>query len=158
MRIPISRPNSGSYEQSAMTPLIDIVFQLLIFFVCASTGHLREFLLPTDLTGGGTPTEAPQILERPVSQVWIRLRLDGDVTVTEVEGTVYRPEDNVRGVLFALAEAANDVPLILDIAGEVPLGDVVGMVDLCRTAGFKSINFAAGSATAPRAGEVELRR
>lgn len=126
-----------------MTPLIDIVFQLLIFFVCASTGHLREFLLPADLTGGGMQTEAPQASEAPLSQVWIKLRLDGDITVTEVEGTDYRPGDNLRDVLFGLADAAREVPLILDIAGDVPLGSVVGMVDLCRSAGFESINFAA---------------
>lgn len=149
MHIPTARSRSGTYEQTAMTPLIDIVFQLLIFFVCASTGHLRELLLPTDLAGGGTKTELPQKVELPVSKVWIRLSLEGNVTVTEVEGTAYRPEDNVRGVLVALAEAAPDVPLILDIAAEVPLGDVVGIVDLCRSAGFASIHFAAGSRLPP---------
>jgi biopolymer transport protein ExbD len=143
MRIPASRERNLSFDQTAMTPLIDIVFQLLIFFVCASTGHLREFLLPTDLAGGGTQTEAPQRPDAPVSQVWIRLKIDGDATVTEIEGTTYERGDDVRSVLRALAEAASDVPLILDIAGDVPLGDVIELVDLCRSSGFQSINFAA---------------
>jgi biopolymer transport protein ExbD len=143
MRIPASRTRSASFDQSAMTPLIDIVFQLLIFFVCATTGHIREFLLPTDLAAGGTKTEIPQKVEAPVSQVRIHLRRDGDVTATEVEGTVYRPEDNVRDVLFALASAAPDVPLILEIDGDVPMGDVVAIVDICRSAGFESVHFAA---------------
>jgi len=144
MRIPSSQNRTQSFEQTSMTPLIDIVFQLLIFFVCASTGHLREFLLPTDLAGGGTQAQAPAKPEAPVSQVWIRLRLDGDETVTEVEGTDYRAGDGqLRLVLFALADAARDVPLILDIAGDVPLGSVVGIIDLCRAGGFESINFAA---------------
>lgn len=144
MRIPTSRSNNAALDQAAMTPLIDIVFQLLIFFVCATTGHLREFLLPTDLAGGGVAAQVPQKPpEAPVSKVRIHLRLDGDVTVTEIEGTAYRPEDNVRGVLFTLAKAAPDVPLILDIDGEVPLGDVVGIVDVCRAAGFESVLFAA---------------
>jgi biopolymer transport protein ExbD len=143
MRIPASRERNLSFDQTAMTPLIDIVFQLLIFFVCASTGHLREFLLPTDLAGGGTQTEAPQRPDAPVSQVWIRLKIDGDATVTEIEGTTYERGDDVQSVLRALAEAASDVPLILDIAGDVPLGDVIELVDLCRSSGFQSINFAA---------------
>lgn len=143
MRIPASRERNLSFDQTAMTPLIDIVFQLLIFFVCASTGHLREFLLPTDLAGGGTQTEAPQRPDAPVSQVWIRLKIDGDATVTEIEGTTYERGDDVRSILRALAEAAGDVPLILDIAGDVPLGDVIELVDLCRSSGFQSINFAA---------------
>ena len=143
MRIPTSRSRNLSFDQTSMTPLIDIVFQLLIFFVCASTGHLRELLLPTDLAGGGTQTEAPRNVEAPISQVWIHLRLEDGVTVTDIEGTVYRPEDNVRGVLTQLAEAVRDVPLILDIDGDVPVGEVVGIVDLCRAVGFESINFAA---------------
>ena len=126
-----------------MTPLIDIVFQLLIFFVCASTGHLRELLLPTDLTGGGTRSTVPADPQAPISQVWIRLRVEGAVTITDIEGTSYRPGDELRRTLFALAEAARESPLILDISGDVPLGDVVQLVDLCRSAGFTSINFAA---------------
>lgn len=143
MRIPTSHERSQSFEQTAMTPLIDIVFQLLIFFVCASTGHLRELILPTDLNGSGTQSPLAEPQDAPVSQVWIRLRREHEDTVTQIEGTDYRPEDNLRGVLFALADAARDVPLILEIAGDVPLGDVVGLVDLCRSAGFESINFAA---------------
>jgi biopolymer transport protein ExbD len=143
MRLPNSLPRNAALDQAAMTPLIDIVFQLLIFFVCATTGHLRELLLPTDLAGGGVQAEAPQNVDAPVAQVWIRLRVDGNVTVTEIEGAVYRPEDNVRGVLFALAAAAKEVPLILDIGGDVPLGDVVEIVDVCRAAGFGSVHFAA---------------
>lgn len=145
MKIPTSQSRREANDQSAMTPLIDIVFQLLIFFVCATTGHLREYLLPTDLAGSGTPTEAPQVVDQPVSQVWIRLRVENEVTVTDVEGTIYRPGDDLRSVLFALAESVPDVPLILDIADEVPLGEVIGLVDVCRAAGFASINFAAGN-------------
>ena len=41
-----------------MTPLIDVVFLLLIFFVCASTGQIRESLLPTELSGGSIESAA----------------------------------------------------------------------------------------------------
>ena len=37
-----------------MTPMIDVVFQLLIFFVVASTGQVAEALLPTELAASGT--------------------------------------------------------------------------------------------------------
>ena len=35
-----------------MTPMIDVVFLLLIFFVCASIGQIPESLLPTPLNSG----------------------------------------------------------------------------------------------------------
>lgn len=143
MRIPTAHRRSLAFDQTTMTPLIDIVFQLLIFFVCASTGHLREFLLPTDLAAGGTPTEIPQHVEAPISHVWIRLHRDGDLTITEIEGTPYRPEDNMSGLLRQLAQAAEDAPLILEIDGEVPMGDAISVFDQCKGAGFKSIQFAA---------------
>jgi len=146
MRIPSARSRGLGFEQT-MTPLIDIVFQLLIFFVCASTGHLREFLLPTDFAAGGIAAEvARPPVDRPISRVWIRLLRDGDVTLTEIEGTTYRPEDNVRGLLRNLAEVADDAPLVLQIADDVPLGDVVGIVDHCKSAGFKTVQFAADAA------------
>ncbi len=146
MRIPSARSRGLGFEQT-MTPLIDIVFQLLIFFVCASTGHLREFLLPTDFAAGGIAAEVAQPpVDRPISRVWIRLLRDGDITLTEIEGTTYRPADNVRGLLRNLAEVADDAPLVLQIADDVPLGDVVGIVDNCKSAGFKSVQFAADAA------------
>ena len=49
MRIPTSRDRGGFDANITMTPMIDIVFQLLIFFICASTGTVRDLLLETDL-------------------------------------------------------------------------------------------------------------
>ena len=52
-----------------MTPLIDVVFQLLIFFICASTGRLRELLLPTDFAAGALGDQAAKSVERPLGEV-----------------------------------------------------------------------------------------
>lgn len=52
MRIPTSRYRTGFDANATMTPMIDIVFQLLIFFICASTGTVRDLLLQTDLAPG----------------------------------------------------------------------------------------------------------
>ncbi|MFO0917556.1 MAG: biopolymer transporter ExbD [Planctomycetaceae bacterium] len=148
MRIPAARSRSPGFEQT-MTPLIDIVFQLLIFFVCASTGHLREFLLPTDFAAGGIAAQVAQIpIDRPISRVWVRLVRAGDVTLTEIEGTAYRPEDNVRSLLRNLAEVADEAPLILEIEDDVPVEDVVGIVDDCKSAGFQSVQFSAEASAA----------
>ena len=59
-----------------MTPMIDVVFLLLVFFVCASVGQLPDFLLPAKLAPGVTaPVDIPPALEIPEhAQIRIVLR------------------------------------------------------------------------------------
>ena len=149
MRIPTAHSRRTPIDlQTAMTPLIDVVFQLLIFFICASTGHLRELLLPTDFAAGALGDQAAKQIERPLGEVWIRLTRESDETVMRLEGLEFRQLEELQATLVSLAKTANDIPVILDIGGDVPLGDAVGVFDASRAAGFRSISFAA---EAPRA-------
>jgi biopolymer transport protein ExbD len=151
MRVPTSRRSRTAMSTAAMTPMIDIVFQLLIFFICASVGYLREQLLPTDFAAGSV-RDAAEPVEQPLGEVWIRLRRDGDQTVPTVEGTPYPDWPRFTTVLTTLAETAAEIPVILDIAGDVPVGDALRVYDACRAAGFQSLSFAAeakGAINAP---------
>ena len=59
MRLP--RPAEPDYGDP-MTPMIDVVFLLLVFFICASAGAMSEKLLPAELTGASaTAATAEQI-------------------------------------------------------------------------------------------------
>jgi biopolymer transport protein ExbD len=142
MRIPASHRSRSALSTATMTPMIDIVFQLLIFFICASVGHLREQILPTDFAAG-TVRDAAEPVEQPLGEVWIRLRRDGDQTVPTVEGTPYPDWPRFTAVLTTLSETAAEIPVILDIAGDVPVGDALRVYDACRAAGFQSLSFAA---------------
>lgn len=126
-----------------MTPLIDVVFQLLIFFICASTGHLREMLLPTDFAAGAIGEKAPRQIEKPLGEVRIKLSRELDTTIFKVEGLEFRELEALAGTLRSLAETAIEIPVILEIQGDVPLGDAVSVYDLCRAARFRAIHFAA---------------
>lgn len=126
-----------------MTPLIDVVFQLLIFFICASTGHLREMLLPTDFAAGAVGSTAPRQIEKPLGEVRIKLRREVDATVYKLEGREFHELNMVEAMLKALAEAAKEIPVILEIDKDVPLGDAVSVYDICRAVRFQSIHFAA---------------
>src|SRR5258708_3602882 len=133
MRIPSSHSRRTPIDfQGAMTPLIDVVFQLLIFFICASTGHLREMLLPTDFAAGSIGDKAPRQIEKPLGEVRIKLRREIDATIYQVEGMEFRELDRLEGMLRSLAETAIEIPVILEIAGDVPLGDAVSVYDACR--------------------------
>jgi len=142
-----TRFTRGNISDNIMTPLIDVVFQLLIFFVCAAALGAHELLLPADLaSAGGVKAElAPANPDEPANdEVWIALSVDGrGQTIMELNGTRYASLDQLAAVLGQLAEIAPESPVVLDIAGDVQAGAMIGVYDACRQAGFQSINFKA---------------
>ncbi len=127
-----------------MTPMIDVVFLLLIFFVCASAGQIREAILPTDLAAGALgPQVDPELEDDPREQYWLYLRrTDDGRTVFEINNALFDDFAALETALTGLADLAPDDPIILDIAPAVPVGDMIRVYDTCRQAGFQSINFA----------------
>ncbi len=131
-----------------MTPMIDVIFQLLIFFVCASAGQVQEAHLPAELAPGSVESVNPIVAERPFGEVWLRLhRRDDDAqktkhTVVELNDREYSDERKLRQTLIALAETTPEIPVILDIDGPVPLGDVIRIYDACQSARFQQVSFA----------------
>jgi biopolymer transport protein ExbD len=143
MRVP-SHHDDRRQTDIAMTPMIDVVFLLMIFFICTASFQLAEELLPTSLAvASGSSTPAPVEMEPDLERIIVR--------ATRVDGTTHwlvneRPCDTlaeVRQVLQAAAEIDHSLPVILDVAGDVPLGDMIDVYDLCRLEGFKKIQFAA---------------
>ena len=65
-----------------------------------------------------------------------------DVTVVELNDREYSDEPSLRTTLLALAETTPEIPVILDIDGPVPLGDVVRVYDACQSAQFRQVSFA----------------
>ena len=127
--------------------MIDVVFLLLIFFVCASIGAVREDIMPTRLSAGTVTAADPVEQEVWVTEIWVKL------TDTD-EGTVQlalndRPIgsfDQLIQQLRALAEVTPDSPVILDIGPEVTCGDYMRAYDSCVAAHFESIHFATSKA------------
>ena len=150
MRVPSGQRRSDISE-NMMTSMIDVVFQLLIFFVCAAALQSREDLLPTPLAPGGVAVAVnvdrlkPAEPLVPVDDVWVSLsQLDGRLKV-RLNGTDFDDLPALQTTLHELAKASPESPIILDIAEEVPAGDMVTVYDTCRLAGFHSINFYARS-------------
>jgi biopolymer transport protein ExbD len=130
-----------------MTPMIDVVFLLLIFFVCASIGQIPESLMPTPLNSGSTDSTEQADIPKPQLEVWVKLRRvdapDESFTRAEVDEELYEDWTELRTTLRALAAMAPEIPVILDIGPAVPVGDLVDIYDTCRAAGFDSVKFAA---------------
>jgi biopolymer transport protein ExbD len=153
MRIP-SQHLRTDHASVAMTPMIDVVFLLLIFFVCAAAGSIQEAVLATDLaSSGAVPADAdPQ--PREPWELEIRLRLERDPvsrsTFADMHGTRYDDFASLEQQLAALAAIDPSNPVILDVGPRVPWGPVIDLYDRCRRAGLTTVNFAIDAADLAR--------
>ncbi|MEX0701140.1 MAG: biopolymer transporter ExbD [Planctomycetales bacterium] len=145
MRLPSLHGRREVRADQAMTSMIDVVFLLLIFFVCASIGRIPEKLLPTELAAGAVsaPVEAEPPPEIPRQEYWLRLvRTEAGRTEFEINGSRYGSFVALRPVLAQLGELAGSDPLILDIGPQVPAEDLIRTYDTSLAAGFTAIHFA----------------
>ncbi len=136
-----------------MLPMVDVVFNLLIFFVVTASGSVPEKLLPADLPASGAvvsqvvPDEQQSVI---TDDVWLKLSVAAETDTLQVDmnGTVYQNLDQLKANLRALAEAGPENPVILDIAPAVQMDQLVDVWDTCIAAGFQSVSFAVDSGKA----------
>lgn len=116
-----------------ITPLIDIVFLLLIFFMLTSHFHIAS----------GLPITLPKVTEKVHEREGQKI-----VIVIDRSGHTYlsgkRIElENLGQELQSISEAGGLVHLILEADKDVTHGRVVQIMDLAKTAGVGSIIIAA---------------
>lgn len=129
-------------DQATMTPMIDVVFLLLIFFISASANQIREFLLPTELASGSIESTETEPQEKPLGEVWLKLKRENNQTIVELNEREYAQFDQLKNTLTELASLAPEIPVILDIEENVSLGEMIRVYDTSLAAGFYSIHFA----------------
>ena len=116
----------------SMAPLIDIVFQLLIFFMVATTYTKKEKELQIELPSAQTAQDSKDAPEEIVINVF----RDGRVSLSG--------HDVERGDLVgALVEAAHQsVQVPVTIRGDrlVHHEDVVAVLDACGVAGLSNLS------------------
>ena len=127
-----------------MTPMIDVIFQLLIFFLCTSNFIQPERLLSTNLSLPGA-VQSPDALPPELidlDEAVIEIHTDGSLYWL-IAGVRYDSLETVGATLKALSEMKSDLPVLLDIDPEIPLGNVIDVYDLCRLCGLSKVQFAA---------------
>ena len=141
-------PHSSSMNRDlgvTMTPMIDVVFLLLIFFVCTSSFQIAEAVLPSPLAIGGTTAVElpPELTEVLLDRLLIEVSQEGRSTRLAINGHNCPTPARLSELLRALASIDRTLPVILDIAGETPLAAAIDVYDRCRLASFQRIQFAA---------------
>lgn len=149
MRTPRQNTRSDSLESETMTPMIDVVFLLLVFFVCASVGQTPDRLLPATLSAGTSDAEIEP--EPAPAEDWDhqQVRIHLGTTEDNPENVLVRlNEQPVKGLaeledrLRRLAAIDPLSFIILDVEDSVRVQEFISIYDLCRTLRFERIAFA----------------
>lgn len=127
-----------------MTPMIDCVFLLLIFFMVSTTFYRQEADISFALPGVAEQSEAVEI---PDEQI-IEIASDGRVFLNDLQYDDPRdpglPELLKTLIRFKQSADANKVPAMITIApaGEVKHQRVVDVLNACAVAKIQNVTFA----------------
>lgn len=128
----------------AMTPLIDCVFLLLVFFMVSTTFNKSEADISFSLPGTAAQSEAVDIPDEQIIQITDA----GNVFLNDLEydaaGESDMPELVKTLVLFRQTAEANKVPAMITIAPEdgVTQQRVVDVLNACTAAKIGNVTFA----------------
>ena len=127
-----------------MTPMIDVVFLLLVFFVWTASFQVVEYSLPSSLfaaSGTGSEVEVDPELE-DLDRVVIRIAWQDARPVWMINERSVASLSDVRNTLSGIAAIQSDVPIVLDASPNVPLGHVIDVYDIARLESFSKVQFA----------------
>lgn len=116
-----------------LTPLIDVVFLLLIFFM-VSTTFTRETHLAIDL-----PESSGEILPQQAKQIEITISKSGDFAVNG-QGLVNGQLDTLKRALGKVSQGDSKIPLVITADAKTPYQSVVTAMDAAGQLGFANLS------------------
>jgi biopolymer transport protein ExbD len=149
VNIPTSRRaiQSGGFNLQ-LTPLIDCVFLLLIYFLWSSSFTRGELFLSGRLPPASGTHDIGAGLAPPESDfepIVVRvIRRGSQIAWTMQDASIPSPAA-LRQSLENAARIKADIPLIISPSSDVPWGDVIEAFDLARIAGLTKIQIAASA-------------
>ena len=112
-----------------LTPLIDVVFLLLIFFM-VSTTFTKETSLSLDL-----PEASSQSSRASDTQIEITITQGGDFALNGVS-LINKKDDTLRAALEKVSEGDSAIPLVITADSATPHQSVVTALDVAGQLGF----------------------
>lgn len=112
-----------------LTPLIDVVFLLLIFFMVSTTFSKRT-QLTVDL-----PEAVGEQNSEPPRQIEIMIAADGSYAVND-QALVNNKVETLKAAITKLAEGDTKVPLVITADAKTPHQAVVQAMDAAGQLGF----------------------
>lgn len=116
-----------------LTPLIDVVFLLLIFFM-VSTTFTQETHLSIDL-----PEASSQNSRSAETQIEISITSGGDYAINGVS-LLNREQSTLRRAIEKVSEGDNAIPMIITADSATPHQSVVTALDVAGQLGFTRLS------------------
>ncbi len=128
------RRRAGEEAEINITPMLDIVFIMLIFFI-VTTSFVKEIAL--DLN---RPSSEPQQEKRIAEVITIRIQANGQVEVGNRPVDIRAVRANIEG---ELATRGADTPVVVIADRAADSGLMVRVIDQARMAGADKVSLAA---------------
>ena len=116
-----------------LTPLIDVVFLLLIFFM-VSTTFTQETHLSIDL-----PEATSESSRASETQIEIAITKTGDYAINGVS-LLNREQDTLRRAIEKVSEGDTTIPMIITADSATPHQSVVTAMDVAGQLGFAKLS------------------
>jgi biopolymer transport protein ExbD len=145
---PLVRQGSETDLDSAMTPMIDVVFLLLVFFVWTASFQIVEQILPTTMSaqlGSEQSDVQPPPEPQDFEDVVVKIGWDGQAVNWSINA---QPLDSLKAVgaqLTTISQIQTEATVILHPQKIVPLGHVIEVYDVAKGVGFEKVSFAVNS-------------
>jgi len=118
-----------------LTPLIDVVFLLLIFFMVSTTFD-KESELSIEL-----PNAQGEVLQKQTLQVEVSIDAKGNYAINS-ERIINSQIDTLKAAIIKIAGDKRDIPMIISADGQATHQSVVIAMDAARQLGFTKLTFA----------------
>ena len=139
----LHQPGAVDIDQ-AMTPMIDVVFLLLVFFVWTASFQVIEQILPSELSSQignqQSPLTPPPI--KDFDDIIITLSYDGQQPAWTLNKQPITRIAEIERRLTNIASVNAAAPVILHPQPNVPLEFVIQSYDAAKLSGFTKVSFA----------------
>jgi len=122
----------------SMTPLIDVVFLLMVFFLMTINFEKPELVLENRLPQLGTLESEDTSKDWETVELHVEMaRQGGQLRLFLEERTI----DSYEELLVYLAQLPDDILVVIDAADDVPYKHVIGVYNTCLQANKQEIVF-----------------
>ncbi|MEI6524741.1 MAG: biopolymer transporter ExbD [Planctomycetota bacterium] len=145
MKTNYTNPRGRTSLDSMMTPMIDVVFLLLVFFLTTSSFQRLEKLLPSsvsarsDSTLGESQDTPPSPPQEDIHDCVIKITRQGNQLEYQWNGLAVGSLQEIQDRLQGILKVRADVPIIVDPDDSILAGDALHVYDMVKRAGASAL-------------------